>query len=125
MLLALAAPRLPALLWSVPVLGGGGRLRSTFVSLVVVSFKYVVRFVVRTYLIQEFCLAIIFRDILFGRRAHSWLGWLQWSCGGSFGASTSRFSFVQFEIADAPSGSHTCCFLVSSSQHVIAQHGIP
>jgi len=63
-------------------------------------------FVVRTYLLQVICLAIIFIDILCCRRAHSCLGWLQWSCGGSFGASTSRFSFVLFKIANASSGSH-------------------
>ena len=63
-LLAHAALRLPARRWSVPALGGAGRLRSACVSLVVVSSKYVVVVVVRTYLIQVFCLAIIFTDIL-------------------------------------------------------------
>ena len=53
LLLAHAALRLPARRWSVPALGGSGRLRSACVSLVVVSSEYFV-VIVRTYLIQVF-----------------------------------------------------------------------
>ena len=102
-------------------------LRSECVCLLVVSSKYVVfGLLFRTILLHA--------GVLFGRRVSKTFyvagvlsdGWD--GCNGvvvgAWVQSTCRISFVLFEIANAPSGSHTYRFIFSSSQHVIAQHGI-